>query len=261
MFDASRFNPTGRFSGLADTYAKHRPGYPEAALDFIVQKCGLTTASRLADVGCGTGISTRLFAARGIPVIGIEPNDEMHARAEAEVLPPGIPLPEYRKGTAEATGLPDGSVHAVLAAQAFHWFRADEALREFHRILRPAGSVALIWNERDESDACTKAFGVVMRSGPDAVAVEVPRRRAGEALLHHALYKDATRVCFSNEQALDEDGLLGRAFSASYAPREEIAADRFAAALRYVFGRHERGGKVVLRYETSVYLAQRKELS
>src|SRR6516162_4178169 len=115
MPDASRYNPTGRFSGLAETYAKHRPGYPEAALDYIMQRCGLSGTSRLVDVGCGTGISTRLFAARCIPVIGIEPNDEMRARAEAEAVPAGVPVPEYRKGTAEATGLPDVSADAVLA--------------------------------------------------------------------------------------------------------------------------------------------------
>jgi SAM-dependent methyltransferase len=202
------------------------------------------------DVGCGTGISSRLFAARGIPVLGIEPNDEMRARAEAEVLPAGLPVPEYRKGTAEATELPDGCADAVLAAQAFHWFKADEALREFHRVLRPHGHVALIWNERDERDECTAAFGAVMRSGPDAAAVEAPRGRAGEALLHHPLYVDASHVVFTNEQELDEAGLLGRAFSASYAPREPAAAERFAQALREVFARHSRSGKVILRYET-----------
>jgi SAM-dependent methyltransferase len=261
MLDASRYNPTRRFSGLAETYAKHRPSYPEAALDYIVQRCGLSARSRLVDVGCGTGISTRLFAVCGIPVIGIEPNDEMRARAEAEAAPAGVSVPEYRKGTAEATGLPDAFADAVLAAQAFHWFRADDALREFHRILRSDGHVALIWNERDERDACTAAFGAVMRSGPDAAAVEVPRGRAGEALLHHPLFVEASRTVFINEQELDEEGLLGRAFSASYAPREPVAAERFAAALRQVFARHARSGKVVLRYETSVYLARRNGAS
>jgi SAM-dependent methyltransferase len=258
MSDVSHYNPTERFSGLADTYAQHRPGYPDAALAYIIQCCGLWSTSRLVDVGCGTGISSRLFAARGIPVVGIEPNDEMRGRAEAEAFPAGLPAPKYRKGTAEATGLPDNFADVVLAAQAFHWFKADEALREFHRILRPHGHVALIWNERDERDECTAAFGKVMRSGPGACALEVQRGSAGEALLHHSLYIEATRVAFANEQALDEQGLLGRAFSASYAPREPAAAERFAGALGDVFTRFANAGKVVLRYETSVFVARRK---
>jgi SAM-dependent methyltransferase len=252
MSAAARFNPTERFSGLADTYAKTRPDYPAAAVEHIIARCGLTGGALLVDVGCGTGISTRLFAARGVNVVGVEPNDDMLARAEPA---PGV---RYRKGTAEATGLDDGCAAAVLAAQAFHWFDAPAALREFHRILRPGGWVALMWNERDGRDPCTAAYGEVMRSGPDAAAVEGPRMRAGEALLHSSLFVETHKVTFQHEQAVDEGGLLGRAFSASYAPREPAAAEAFAARLRDVFGRFQCDGRVVLRYETSVYLGKRE---
>jgi SAM-dependent methyltransferase len=257
MSEPSRLDPTGRFSGLADKYAKYRPTYPDAALDFIVARAGLSKSSRLVDVGCGTGISSRLFAARGIPVVGIEPNDEMRGRGQAVATP----VVDYRKGTAEATELPDHFADAVLAAQAFHWFRCDDALREFHRVLRPHGHVVLVWNERDERHDCTAAFGVVMRWGPDAAALEGSRGTAGEPLLQHPLFGEALRVVFSHEQELDEDGLVGRAFSASYAPREPAAVERFTTALRDVFARFARSGKVVLRYETSVYLARRREAS
>ncbi len=146
MTELSRTNPTGRFTGLSDLYAKYRPGYPDEALDFIIQRCGLDGATTLVDVGCGTGISSRLFAARGVPVIGIEPNDEMRGRAEAASggsHPRLAVAPVYRAGRAEATGLPDGTAAAVLSAQAFHWFDVEPTLREFHRILRPGGRVAL----------------------------------------------------------------------------------------------------------------------
>ncbi len=261
MRDISGYNPTGRFSGLADLYARHRPDYPAAALDLIVQRCGLGRDTLLVDVGCGTGISARLFAARGVPVLGVEPNDEMRSRAEATPLPPGAAPVEYREGRAEATGLPDGAAAAVLAAQAFHWFDAPAALREFHRILRPGGWVALVWNERDEADPCTAAYGAVVRSAPDAAAIEVPRSRAGDPLLSSPLFEEGERVPFRHEQELDEDGLLGRAFSASYAPREPPEAAAFAAALHEVFVRYQHLGRVLLRYETTVYLARRRDLS
>src|SRR5438445_541620 len=102
MDDVSRYNPTGRFSGLADLYARHRPGYPEEALDLIGRYCRLGGDGLLVDVGCGTGIASRLFAARGVPVLGIEPNDEMRSRAEAELVPPGVSPPRYLPGQAEA---------------------------------------------------------------------------------------------------------------------------------------------------------------
>jgi SAM-dependent methyltransferase len=258
MADLSRYDPTGRFSGLADLYARHRPSYPPAALDLIQARCGLGGGDLLVDVGCGTGISSRLFAARGVRVIGVEPNDEMRARAEGE-SPPAGGAAEYRPGRAEATGLPDGCAAAVLAAQAFHWFDPPAALAEFHRILRPGGHAALVWNERDEADAATAAYGRVLRTGPNAAAVEGNRGRAGEALLASPLFTAGERVVLRHEQELGEEGLLGRAFSASYAPRDPAAAAAFADALRAVYAGHQRQGRFILRYETIVYLARRQD--
>src|SRR5271166_4503037 len=105
MAELSQCNPTGRFSGLVEGYARHRPDYPAAALDFVMAHCALGPGAVLADVGSGTGISSRLFAVRGVRVIGIEPNAEMRKRAKEESLPAGVPPPEYRDGRAEATGL------------------------------------------------------------------------------------------------------------------------------------------------------------
>jgi SAM-dependent methyltransferase len=256
MTDLSHANPVGRFAGLADLYARHRPDYAPAAIDLIVQRGHLGGDALLVDVGCGTGISARLFAARGVRVLGVEPNDEMRARALAEPAPPGAPPPAYHPGRAEATGLPDGSAAVVLAAQAFHWFDAPAALREFRRILRPGGWVALLWNLRDESDPFTAEYGAVIRTAPGAAAVEGPRAAAGQALLDSPLFESAERLVFPHGQEHDEDGLLGRAFSHSYAPREPAPAEVFAAGVRAAFDRFQAGGRVVVRYHTTLYLAR-----
>jgi SAM-dependent methyltransferase len=261
MGDLSRANPTGRFTGCASVYAQYRPDYPSAAIDFIVKHCGLTTGSLLVDIGCGTGISARLFAQRGLCVIGIEPNADMRAKAQAEESPEGVPAPEYRAGTAEATGLADSCASAVLAAQAFHWFKPEEALAEFQRILRPGGWVALMWNERDETDPFTAAYGAVIRTAPDTAAVEGPRGRAGEVLLTDERFSERECVRFHHEQVLDEEGVLGRAFSASYAPKDPARAATFANALRAVFHRFQENGRVSLRYQTSVYVGRRVDPS
>jgi SAM-dependent methyltransferase len=264
MMSASQWNPTGRFTGLAGLYAQYRPGYPEEAQN----RCGLDGSSLLVDVGCGTGISSRLFASRGISVIGIEPNADMRRQAQAaplcispqrrgEIQRGGVPVPVYQEGRAEGTGLNDGSAHAVLAAQAFHWFDPEAALREFHRILKPDGWVVLLWNERDESDAFMAVYGSVMRTLPEAETFE-PHRGRGEALFASPLFRDGEKRLFSNVQILDEEGFLGRSFSVSYAPRESASAERFAARLRDVFGRYQQQDRVVLHYETSVFLARRR---
>ena len=42
-------------------------------------------------------------------------------------------------------------MHAVIAAQSFHWFANDQAISEIHRVLIPGGKLGLVWNMRDHS--------------------------------------------------------------------------------------------------------------
>jgi ubiquinone/menaquinone biosynthesis C-methylase UbiE len=257
MAELSSLDPTNRFTGLAQTYAKFRPSYPARAMDYIMARCGLNQESLLIDVGCGTGIASRLIAVRGVNVIGIEPNFEMRCAATDSVETVG-PKVTYREGRAESTGLASEVADAVLCAQAFHWFEPIPTLREFHRVLKPGGWTILMWNERDERDPITAAYGDVIRTASEAAAIEGPRQRnAGDALRTSPLFGQAEQVTFHNQQALDEEGLLGRAFSSSFAPLEGNDKQLWADRLRGVFHQYQREGTVALRYMTTLYLAQR----
>jgi SAM-dependent methyltransferase len=258
MSELSQLNPTGRFTGCAQAYAKYRPGYASAALAHIVVRCGLQRDPLIVDVGCGTGISTRLFAAFGAKVLGIEPNDDMRAAAEARLSRAMARRVSYRKGQAENMSLADAIADAVLAAQAFHWFEPEPALREFHRVLKPDGWVILIWNERDDRDLFTRAYsGVVDRARDAAFDGSKSGGQAGNVLLASPLFSDGDKACFDNEQILDEEGLLGRAFAASYAPTGASEAAKWAEDLRAIFRQYQRADQVVIRYQTTVYLARR----
>src|SRR5262249_5239851 len=142
----------------AERYHRHRPSYPEAMVDWILECTGLQAPARIADVGCGTGIATRLFAARGFASVGIDPSQEMLAFARQAGAARDL------RADASATGLASGSIGLVIAAQAFHWFEMATALREFRRILHPGGWCAAFWNLRaatpfvDAYDALLRAY-------------------------------------------------------------------------------------------------------
>jgi SAM-dependent methyltransferase len=251
-------DPTKRFTGLAELYSAARPSYPDSAIDHIFKACSLNDNSIIADVGCGTGISSRLIAARNVNVIGIEPNDDMREQAEHNVENAAFAAGKlsYRKGDAENTSLPSTSVQLVLAAQAFHWFKPQPTIVEFCRILSRPGWIALMWNERDSEDPFTNKYGELLLTFPETKNVEMNRGKAGVPLLESELVKDAGVTYFKNSQQLDLNGLSQRAFSSSYAPKESPGKDVLEAGLQDIFFQYQSAGTVILRYETSVYLAQ-----
>jgi SAM-dependent methyltransferase len=245
-------NPTGRFTDRAADYVKYRPTYPAAAIDAVLR--GMADPARLvaADVGAGTGISARLLADRGVRVIAVEPNAAMRLMASAHQNV------EWRDGAAETTGLSTESVDLVLCAQAFHWFRQCEAVREFHRISRPGGRLVLMWNNRDARDAMTRGYIEAIH----AVNGEHPaeQREFDPEVIHDEGRFTLPRLeTFEHWQALDHEGLIGRALSASYVRREGQEFEVLKDLLAGLFERHrDVSGFVRLRYVTKVYVSDRQ---
>jgi SAM-dependent methyltransferase len=129
------------FDRAADVYDRARPEYPDEAVDWLVPPGART----VLDLGAGTGKLTRALAARGLDVIAVDPSPKM-----LEQLSASLPGAIVHEGTAEDIPLADASVDAVLVAQAWHWVDQDVALLSVARVLKPGGTLALVWNFRDE---------------------------------------------------------------------------------------------------------------
>jgi SAM-dependent methyltransferase len=249
------FAPTERFSSRVENYIKYRPSYPPAVVALLEEECGLSGASVIADVGSGTGLLSELFLKHGNRVFGIEPNREM--REAGERLLKSYERFESIAATAEATTLPAASVDFVTAGQAFHWFQHEEARREFARILRPEGWVVLLWNERRiASTPFLAAYEhLLLTYGTDYEAVH--QQIAPDTIPSFFRPGNFELRSFENRQAFDFEGLRGRLLSASYVPEAgQPNHEAMLEELRAIFDAHEREGRVVLEYDTTVYYGQ-----
>ncbi|HVY11517.1 MAG TPA: class I SAM-dependent methyltransferase [Mycobacteriales bacterium] len=147
------------FGVAAANYAAGRPGYPRE----VLEHCLPDGARDVLDLAAGTGPLTAGLLELGLSVVAVEPDDEMRA-----LIPPGAhPV----AGTAEQIPLPDASVDAVFIGQAWHWFDVPRAVAEIHRVLRPGGVLAPMWNLFDADDPLTGVLGEV---GPDELSTNMP---------------------------------------------------------------------------------------
>jgi SAM-dependent methyltransferase len=246
-------DPTERFSDRVENYVKYRPNYPPAVLETLQGACGLTTEAVIADIGSGTGILTEMFLRHGNPVYGVEPNQAM--REAAERLLAGYPRFRSVAGRAEATTLPAHSVDFITAGQAFHWFEPTPTRAEFARILRPAGWVMLVWNERrNGATPFLRAYEQLLRRyAPEYPTVDHTRITPEDFAAFFGP-RGYARHCFPNAQSLDWPGLRGRVLSSSYIPaagHPQHAA--LLADLEDIFHAHQAGGTVAFEYDTMLY--------
>jgi SAM-dependent methyltransferase len=133
------------FGPAAELYDTIRPSYPVEAVAWALAPLG-PGHWRVADLGAGTGIMTRLLLAAGYEVVPVEPDALMRSRLEEVTA--GVAAVA---GTAEAIPVDDAGVDGAVAAQAYHWFDRPRAHAELVRAIRPGGVFAAIWNHRDES--------------------------------------------------------------------------------------------------------------
>jgi SAM-dependent methyltransferase len=230
------------FARSADAYERGRPDYPDAAVDRLV---AALPGPRVVDLAAGTGKLTRALVARGLDVVAVEPVAEMRAA----IAPPALVL----DGRAEAIPLPDAGADGVTVAQAFHWFDGPRALAEIHRVLRPGGVLALIWNRRDMRDERQQRITALLE--PHRRGVPAHRDDAWRAAFGAGAWFGPLREqTFVNEQVLDADGLADRFGSISFVAAMD-GAER--APLLDEIRALARGGTVSLRYVVELHIADR----
>jgi SAM-dependent methyltransferase len=244
-----RTSPSADLGGYARSvaaYERGRPGYPDAAADYLAARLGLRPGRTVVDLAAGTGKLTRPLLATGADVIAVEPVAEMRTALPAEA--------QALDGRAEGMPLDSGSADAVAVAQAFHWFDGDAALAEIHRVLRPGGSLALVWNRRRMDDPLNQAI-------EELLAPYRGRRSALHADDWHQAFEDTKLFgplqgrSFPNDQSLSADGLADRIASVNFiAKLDEQERAKVLHAARALAG----AAGVTLPQDTEVLVAERR---
>jgi SAM-dependent methyltransferase len=230
------------FARSAGAYERGRPDYPPAVLEPL----GVAPGLLVVDLAAGTGKLTRLLAGTGATVIAVEPVAEMRA-----ALPDSV---QAIDGTAERIPLDTASADLVTVAQAFHWFDGDAALAEIHRVLRPGGRLALVWNRRVTEDPVNEAIEAILE--PHRAEVPTHRWDNWRATFEStALFGPLEEHVFPSEQRLDAEGMADRigsiSFIASLPDEERAEAVRRARALASE-------GPVTIPYRSEVQIAERR---
>jgi SAM-dependent methyltransferase len=191
----------------------------------------------------------------GNTVFGVEPNAEM--RTAGERLLAGFPSFTSVVGTAEGTTLANHSVDFITAAQAAHWFDRVHARREFVRILKPAGWLVLLWNERVTDS--TKFFRdyeqLLLTYGTDYKEVRHERTTSAvNEFFEPAPYRERA---FEMRQEFDYAGVKGRLLSSSYAPGPDHPQHApMLRELRRIFDAHAVAGRAAFEYKTRLYFGR-----
>ncbi|HXB44307.1 MAG TPA: class I SAM-dependent methyltransferase [Puia sp.] len=124
------------FSGQAALYAKYRPSYPAALIDYVLS---FVKGKRTAwDCATGNGQAALLYADYFEKVFATDISEKQIAEA------PPHPKIIYCLCEAEKTLFPDNSFDLITVAQAYHWFQFDAFLKEVKRVARN-NCVIAVW--------------------------------------------------------------------------------------------------------------------
>jgi SAM-dependent methyltransferase len=198
------------FQSGAVAYERGRPGYPAGAIEWLWAELDLRPGRTVLDVGAGTGKLTRELVSSGAEVVAVEPVPGMRG-----VLERAVPRARVLDGTAEALPVADRSVDAIAVAQAFHWFDVPRALAEFHRVLRPGGRFALIWNRRRLDQPLHHEIHRII----EPYHGDTPSHQRGawrEPVARSGQFAQVGELELPTEQELDVDGVVDRVASTSF---------------------------------------------
>lgn len=131
------------------TYDVFRPSFGPQLVDQFLADLKLASGSKfhtekkILELASGTGKFTRNLVNHGWAE-----NLEVVEPSEGMLKTFAVNFPQIKAHHGSSYKLPVGdlSVDSVIVAQGFHWFSDSASIAEIHRVLKPTGTLGLIWN-------------------------------------------------------------------------------------------------------------------
>lgn len=251
----------GDFSTLAESYAKHRPDYSATVLRALTSFVGAHEPGfRVADVGAGTGLWTRMLAEEGLDVRAVEPCDEMRAEGQKYTADCRVP---WTKGTGEVTGLPTASVDWLTMASSFHWVQQPQGLKEFHRVLKPGGYLTVLWNPRDvdANPLHQRIESLIRELIPDLKRVSSGHGKNTKdwsvELVQGDFFEDVLFMEASHEIVMTHERYLG-AWRSVNDIQAQAGPERFERLMQAIADEIESLPEIVVPYKTRAWTVRRR---
>jgi SAM-dependent methyltransferase len=246
----------GSFGAVAEQYDRARPSYPSELVDDLLVGGGLQA---VLDVGCGSGIASRLFSGRGCQVLGIEPDERMAEVARRSGT-------EVECSTFERWDSDGRTFDLLVSAQAWHWVDPRIGSAKAASVLRRGGRAALVWNcGRHEPDFNVAILDVYHRLGldldPHSILLGQPAgdrfRVTAEHLEATGAFEAVDQRVYSWQKIYSRDEWLDHL--PTHSDHQMLAPSRLAELLAAVGELVDsRGGAFSMTYETVALIAARR---
>jgi SAM-dependent methyltransferase len=232
-------------------YVSYLPSYPVTYIEYLARSAELNCNSIVADIGAGAGILSKLLGPHAKQIMAIEPDAKMRQTAEQHLR--DAANVSIISGSAEATGLEKESIDLITAGQAFHYFDIDQAKKEFRRILKPGGMVALSWHIRETAYPFGAEYEALLKRRCPGYTGNSGATWSADAFFQ----KGFEHRVFDNYRHIDLETLIGYSLAMPFSPvRGEPGFRDFIDDLTELYRRYSAGDGLELRSRLDSYLGE-----
>lgn len=241
------------YTSLAEAYLK-RPDYSDEAISNMLNLAGISEGSSACDIGAGTAHLTLALAKRGLTVTAIEPNDAMRELGIKRTQ--SLNGVSWDTGTGENTHQEANRFDIATFGSSFNVVDQQAALKETHRILKPKGWFAAMWNHRDLSDPIQERTETIIMDMIPNYSYGARREDPTSSISESGLFGSVERLEGSVRHRQSIEDVIEAWHS--HATLQRQAKERFYDVVREIgdYLHSLQAKEILIPYTTRIWMAQ-----